>query len=255
MEQKTADFQGKKIFILYPHSVIHEGMLDILIMEGYETYILRDHNRARKLLERFPDSIMFINIDEGLKEEDWDCYIREILRDPKTKDCRLGIMSYNADKDLMQKYLIDLSLPCGYVQLKLGIQESTRIILEVLGSIEARGRRKFIRADCTGDFNANLNYKEEDTLYRGKLLDISSAGFAAKIERFGDFPVNSLLRNVQMRLHSGLFMIDIVLMGRRQDKTDTYIFLFGGKLSPEHKLIIHRYIKLCLQKYVEGLDL
>lgn len=255
MEQKTLDFQGKKIFILYPHSVIHEGMLDILIMEGYETYTLRDHNRARKLLERFPGSIMFINIDEGLKEEEWECYVQEILGNPKTQGSQLGILSYNADKNLMRKYLIDLSLPCGYVQLKLGIQESTRIILDVLAVIEARGRRKFIRADCESDFNANLNYKEEETLYRGKLLDISSAGFAANVEGLGNFPAKALLRNVQIRLHGGLFMIDIVLLGKKQDKTNSYVFLFGSKLSPEHRLIIHRYIKMCLQKYIEGLDL
>jgi hypothetical protein len=67
MEQLPGE--GKKIFLLHPHSVIREDMLDILIMAGYETYTVLDEKRARKLLEKFPGSIMFINIDEGLKEK------------------------------------------------------------------------------------------------------------------------------------------------------------------------------------------
>jgi hypothetical protein len=60
MEQQL-DALGKKIFLLYPHSVIHDEMPDILIMAGYETYTVQDEKRARKLLEKFPGSIMFIN--------------------------------------------------------------------------------------------------------------------------------------------------------------------------------------------------
>jgi len=149
--------QGKKIFLLRPHSVIHQEMLDVLIMAGYETYTIINEEKARKLLKKFPGSIMFINIDEGLSEPEWEVYIRQILIDEDTKTCRLGIMSYNQDKSLMQKYLMEISVPCGYIQLKLGLNESTKIILAALEANEARGRRKFIRAEWEDDLNAQLN--------------------------------------------------------------------------------------------------
>jgi L-rhamnose mutarotase len=252
MEQQS-DALGKKIFLLYPHSVIHEEMLDILIMAGYETYTIQDEKRARKLLEKFPGSIMFVNIDEGLKEKEWEAYIRDIMENPKTRDSQLGIMSYNQDRDLMQKYLMDLSVPCGYIQLKLGLQESTRIILSALEANEARGRRRYLRASCDEDVNTTMNYKGENATYHGKILDISSAGIAAKLEKFEDLPVNSLLRNIQLKLRGSILMTDMILMGRRQDNPLIHILLFDPKMSKDNKLIIHRYIKQCLQKYIDTL--
>lgn len=252
MDQQL-DAQGKKIFFLYPHSVIREEMLDILIMAGYETYTLLDEKKARKLLAMFPGSIMFINIDEGLKEHEWEAYTREVMEDPKTKDSRLGIMSYNQDRALMQKYLMDLAIPCGYIQLKLGLQESTKIILNALEANEARGRRKYLRADCQDDIHATMNYKSDTGIFYGKILDISSAGIAARIEKFANLPSNSLLREVQLKLRGGLIMTDMILMGRRHDNQAVYILLFGSKMNQENKLIIHHYIKQCLQKYIDDL--
>ena len=251
----TSDSSSRKIFLLYPHSVIRDDMLDILIMAGYETYTLVDEKKAQKLLSKFPESILFINIDEGLKEEDWEIYIRGILNDPKTKDARLGIMSYNQDQSLMQKYLIDMSIPCGYIQLKLGLRESTKIVLTALETIEAKGRRKCIRAECEDDISSSLNFKRDSNLYRGKILDISSAGIAARFEKMADLPANTFIKDVQLRLRGGLVMTDMIFVGHRRDNRLIYIMLFTQTISSENKLTIHRYIKQCLQKYINGLKI
>jgi hypothetical protein len=249
MEQSAA---GKKIFILYPHSVIKDELLDLLIMSGFESYVLHDYKRALKLLEKFPDSIMFINIDEGLPEKEWEAYIRGVQEEPKTKDCKLGILSYNTDQKLMQKYLMDLVVPCGYIQLKLGVKESTRIMLGALEANEARGRRKYIRAFCQEDVNATVNIKGSGGFYYGRILDISAAGIAAKFDKFEDLPPNSKLREVQLKLRGGLVLTDAILMGKRED--DVMILLFDvPRMNPDHKLTIHRFIKYTLQHYMDNL--
>jgi hypothetical protein len=247
------DMAGKKIFFLYPQSVIQDEMFDILIMAGFESYAVRDYERARKLLAYFPGSIMFINIDEGLEENEWETYIRDIQENPKTRESRLGILSYNEDQSLMRKYLMDISVPCGYIRLKLGIQASTRIILDALEANEARGRRKFIRAFCEDDRMVTMNYKDDSGMYYGKILDISSAGFAARIEKFGNFPPNSKLDGVQLRLRGGLVMTDVVVLGKRQNDRDVYILLFDSSMDVDIKLIIHRFIKQTIQKEMEQL--
>jgi hypothetical protein len=199
---------------------------------------------------------MFINIDEGLEEKKWAEYIRNIQQDPKTKDSRLGILSYNADKNLMQKYLMEIGVPCGYIQLKLGLQTSAKIMLEALRANEAKGRRKFIRASCEDDTTATMNYKSpEGPTYYGKLLDISSAGIAAKIEKFGDYPPNSKLREVQLKLRGTLVLTDVILIGNRRDDKNEWIFLFDPKMAQNHKLVIHRFIKQSLQRYIDQLDI
>ena len=252
MEQEQSA-AGKKIFLLYPHSVIRDSMLDTLIMAGFETYTLVDENKARKLLGKFPDSIMFVNIDEGLRESEWEQYMKGVMCDPKTKGSRMGIMSYNQDKDLMRKYLMELAIPCGYIQLKLGLVESTKIIITALEANEARGRRKCIRADCHDDINASVNYKGDTGVYRGRLMDISVSGVAVKFDDIVNMPVNSQLKSVQLRLRGGLVLSDMILMGQRHDDKRVCILLFGSKLSNDDKYVIHRYIKMCLQKYIDQL--
>jgi hypothetical protein len=252
MEAMEQSVTGKKIFILHPHSVIRDEMFDLLIMAGFESYVLHDHKRALKLLAKFPDSIMFINIDEGLPEKEWESYIRGIQEDPKTKDCKLGILSYNTDQKLMQKYLMDLAVPCGYIQLKLGVKESTKIMLSALEANEARGRRKYIRAFCQDDINAVVNIKGVGGFYYGRILDISAAGFAAQFDKFEDLSPNTMLREVQLKLRGGLVLTDAVFMGKREDKV--VILLFDvTKMNPDHKLTIHRFIKYTLQHYMDNL--
>jgi len=243
---------GKKIFILYPHSVIRDELLDMLIMAGFESYVIHDHKKAAKLLAKFSDSIMFINIDEGMNEAEWETYIRGIQEAPQTKNCRLGILSYNTDQKLMEKYLMKLSVPCGYVQLKLGIKESTKIMLAALEANEARGKRKFIRVSCEDELIATVNYKGPSGLCYGKILDISANGIAVRFDNSGNLPLKTLIREMQLNLRGSLALIDAVLMGKRQD--NAYIFLFDiTKMKPEHKMAVFRFIKYKLQHYIDNL--
>ncbi|MDR1107452.1 MAG: PilZ domain-containing protein [Spirochaetaceae bacterium] len=253
MEQ--TDLLGKKIFFLYPHSVIQDGLLDVLIMSGFETYTLYDHQRARRLLVKFPGSIMFINIDQGLSEKEWEAYIRDIQQDPALSTTRLGILSYNTDQALMQKYLMDLAIPCGYIQLKLGLKASTQIILAALQANEAKGRRKYIRAFCVDDSYATMNYKGPDGMYYGKLLDISSAGIAVKFDQPLITAGNALLRDIQLKLRVALIMTDGILMGGMAAKPKTGVILFDPKMNQDDKLAIHHYIKQRLQYYIDHLEI
>ncbi|MDR0403761.1 MAG: PilZ domain-containing protein [Treponema sp.] len=251
MEQ--AGLSGKKIFILYPHSVIQEEMLDILIMAGFEAYVIHDHKRALKLLIRFPESIMFINIDAGLSEKEWEAYIRGVQESPKTKESKLGILSYNTDQKLMQKYLMDIAVPCGYIQLKLGIKESTRIMLSALEVNEARGRRKFIRADCSDEPNATVNIKSGAGMYYGKILDISAAGIAARFDTIDEHAASEILKGVQLKLRGSLMLVNMTFMGKRAD--NVCVLLFDAKTDPDHKLVVHRFIKYTLQRYIDHLSI
>jgi hypothetical protein len=223
-------------------------------MNEYETYVLKDHERARRILKKFPGSIMFINIDEKLKEKEWETYIKGIQADKEIEEPRLGILSYNTDRELMRKYLLDLSVPCGYIQLKLGVKESTRIILEALKANEAKGRRKYIRVPCEDDTRATLNYKSDAGIFHADLLDISSAGVAVKSPDFAAFKPNTLLRGIQLKLRGSLVLVDGVLMGNRSDAPDVWVLLFDPKMDNAAKTGIQKYIKLSLQRYMDGLQ-
>jgi hypothetical protein len=101
-----------------------------------------------------------------------------------------------------------------------------------------------------------VSYKEEHKFFHGKILDISSAGIAAKFDKTTDRPLSAPpLQNVQLKLHGGIVMVDMHLIGQRSDDRYVQILLFDSRMSTDHKLVIHRYIKQCLQKYINGLKL
>ena len=243
---------GKKVFILYPHSVIQEDLIYTLINHEYEVYLLKDHNRALKLLEKFNDSILFINIDERLDEEQWEEYIRGILRNPSLKDVRIGILSYNNDEELKRKYLMDIGVPCGFIQLKLGIAQSTKIILTALEANEAKGRRKYVRVNCDIDQNAQFNVRVYDTVISGKIIDISSIGMAVHFQTDPQLQKNTLLEGIQLRLRSSLVNLSGVVLGFRDTKPKVYVVLFTPKTPTAEKEKIRRYIIHSLQSYIDG---
>jgi hypothetical protein len=196
---------------------------------------------------------MFINIDEGLKEPEWEAYIKDIKEKPETKDTKIGILSYNTDQKLMQKYLMKVGVECGYVQLKLGVKESTRIMLTALEANEARGRRKFIRAECADDSTSTANIKSGTGFFNGKILDISAVGIAAKFDKPIEYNTNQVIPGVQMRLHGSILMTDMIFMGKRAD--NVAVLLFDPKMPADKKLLVHRYIKQCLQRFMDNLKI
>jgi hypothetical protein len=154
----------------------------------------------------------------------------------------------------MQKYLMDIAVPCGYIQLKLGIKESTRIMLGALEANEARGRRKYIRAFCEDDALATVNFKNDTgIIYNGKILDISAAGIAAKFTAVRDFSPNEVLREVQLKLHGTLLLIDMIFMGKRQNDNVVILLFDARKLAQGKKTIVHHFIKYTLQHYMDNL--
>ncbi len=243
---------GKKVFFLFPHSVIKDDLITTLTANEYESYILKDHERAYRILREFPDSILFINIDEGLSEPEWEAFVTRIRGDPDLKEVRIGILSYNTDQELMRKYLMELSIPCGYIQLKLGIKESTKIILDALRANEAKGRRKFIRVSCAGDDGASLNYKTNNGIIHAKLLDLSSAGTAVMSKEFSAFQPKTLLKRVQLKLRASLVLVDAVHLGTRKDSPEISVLLFDPKTDEAAKMNIQRFIMQSLQRYIDS---
>ena len=242
---------GKKVFFLYPHSVIQDELVEQMLDDEYEVYLLRDHAKALRILQQNPDSICFINIDEGLKEKEWEEYVRNLLSGENVSGILVGILSYNSDKDLMQKYLMDVGVPCGYIQLKLGLEESAAIIRKVLIANEARGRRRYVRAVCEHDPLSQVNITTATGTKTGNIVDISSVGISCSFEEDPLLARNMLLKDMQLVMRGARVKTAGVIFGFREDLMKRYVILFKG-LSNESKKKIRKYIYSALQQTIEN---
>jgi len=244
---------GKKVFFLYPPSVIRDGMIARLLEQEFEVYMLNDHASAVSLLNHWSDAIIFINIDAGLTEPEWEAWIKRIMENPLTAGVKVGIVSYNSNEELHKKYLMDIGIQCGFVKLKLGADESTRILLATLKAVEAKGRRKFVRANCAADQMSTVNVREGRVNVTGNLNDISVVGFSCTFSPDPFFKKNTLLQDIQLKLRGSLLIVEAIVFGTRTDENGTtYVMLFTQHLDQISRQKIRGYIQTALQMEIEG---
>jgi len=252
MEQ--SENYGKKVFFLYPHSVIQEDLVEHIVQNEFEVYLVNNHSRLLPVLKKFPGSILFINIDARLKESEWEEYVRTIMQTPETASTQIGILTYNDDKELAKKYLMDLMIPGGYIQLKLGLKESTKIILKTLIANEARGKRRFVRVACPVNTVNEFNVGMYEKMYTGYIKDISSAGMACYFYDSVDLPVKTVLERMQLKLKRRIVMVNGVIAGKREDQNGmVYVILFSQYISTDAKQKLTGFVNNTLQAQMNRL--
>ena len=243
-----AALRGRKVFFLYPHSVLNEDLMVDILANEYEVYGIRDHEAAVKVAEANPGSIFFINIDESLRESQWEAWIRRLVSQPSTASTRVGILTYNPDPELARKYLIEVGIPCGYIQLKLGLAEGKDIILRTLAANEARGRRRFVRARCADPRKAAFNVTVRGSHLTGQILDLSVAGMACRFDSTAHLRPHELMEDVQLRLRGTLCRLAGSLIGSPHGDADRILLMFRAPLTDDVRSKIHRFIFLTLQE-------
>jgi hypothetical protein len=247
-DPETAGSRGRKVFFLYPHSVLNEDLLIEILSNEYEIYGLRDHETAAKLAAVFGGSIFFVNIDEALKGLLWEAWIRRIMSTPATASARIGIMTYNPDPELARKYLMEIGIPCGFIQLKLGLAEGKAIILRTLEANEARGRRRYVRAQFSDQRQASFNVTIRGAHVTGAILDISIAGMSFRLDSTVHLKPQEVLDDVQLRMKGTLCKVRGSYAGAAQGGADRSLLMFHTPMPEDAGEKIHRFIFMSLQE-------
>ena len=244
---------GRAVFFLYPPSVLEEQLVQIVVQAEYEVYLLKDHRKAARLLSSYPDAIVFVNIDEKIRDTNWESYVTRLMSERATSRVRIGILSYNSDPDLARHYLIDLSVPCGFIQLKLGLKESARILLAVLEANEARGKRKHVRAPIPSNARVTFNIKSGRTLYRGRIRDISSAGMACLFDERPDYKAGDTIDDLQLNLRGRHIGVSGSVVGVREtDEGLLYVIMFSSATDSTTRHRLFDFIHDTLQSRMDA---
>ena len=244
---------GKKIFFLYPTAVVQNRIIVELAQQEYETYIAKDKDTLRRVLKKYPDSIVFVDINEGQPEKEWDAWVSGVMNAPETRDIAIGIVTANDDELIKRKYLILLKVPCGYTVLKFDLDKAITHIIDILQGANAKGRRKYLRAITGSEANATLNLPLNGMFVNGHIKDISVVGFSCVLEGNPDIAKNTLLKNIQVKLQSSLLKTEGIVIGSRMDdKEKAYVFLFTQRIDPEVRTKIRKYIQHNLQTKMDA---
>lgn len=226
-------------------------MIQFLVSAQYEAGILRDIRKMPSLLERFPHSIIYFHIDSGMRESEWERYVRSIIADREKHRCSVGIVSYNENPALARKYLMDIGVDCGFVRLNLGFQESARILMRALDSAEAKGGRRYIRARVP-EGKGNINLSIGGRIVPGELVDVSAVGLAAFLPNA--YPVGAVLPDVQLRLWGSLVLLSARVEGVRVFNTKRLsVLLYQTPVLPQTRGKIFTFVRRVVQHEIDSL--
>jgi len=250
--EAISDISGKKIFFLYPSVVVQNRIIPELVQQEHEVYVAKDKDSLKRILKKYPNSVLFVDINEEMAEKEWEMWITAIMKSPEMKDVSIGIVTANDDELIKRKYLLTVKVPCGYTTLKFELDKAITRIFEVLQKVNAKGRRKFIRATMDKDANATVNLPFQGMFIKGRIKDISVAGFSCTLESDPEIPKNTLLRDIQVKLQSNILKLEGIVFGSRMDgKEKVYVFIFTQRVDHDTRARIRRFIQQSMQSKMD----
>ncbi|MDR3020831.1 MAG: pilus assembly protein PilZ, partial [Treponema sp.] len=222
-----------------------------LIQQEYEVYIAKDHTRLGHSLKKYPDSILFINIDEAVPKEEWERWVRAVHS--SMPEVKVGVFSANNDEKLQEKYLKNLRIKCGFMILKLDMSRILDKLLELLNALNVKGRRKYLRASTERESKATMNMPLHGEFVNASIRDISVVGFSCSFESDPGLVKNEILKDIQIRLQSMLIKVEAVVFGSRTSVSQekTYVFIFTQRIDPDVRVKIRKYIQQNLQSKMD----
>jgi hypothetical protein len=247
----SPELLGKKIFFLHPSAVVQNEIAAELVQQEYEVYIIQNHATFGRALKRYPNSIVFADIDERMSEQNWETWIRDTMAEnPGTG---IGILSVNDDENLQRKYINMVQVRCGFTVLRADLKASIKQILGILKAIDAKGRRKYIRATSENETLTTINLPLNGTFVNGTIKDISAVGLSCAFAEDPNLAKNVLFKDIQIKLQSTLLKVEGIVFGSRMDGlTKIYVILFTNRIDPEVQTKIRKYIQSNIQTKMDA---
>jgi hypothetical protein len=246
----SSEMTGKKIFFVYPTGSVQQQIVTELVQQEYEVYIAKDSTKLARALSKYPDSILFINIDEGMSVDNWGNWINSILT--ALHDIKIGVFSNNTDTDIREKQIKDLHIRCGYMTSKVDMSKTVQEVLDILNKMNVKGRRKYLRSTITKENAATINMPHDDVYINGEIKDISVVGVSCCFTIDPGLKKNTLFKNVQIKLQGMLLKVEAVVFGSRSDNgLNIYVMLFTQRINPDVRTKIRKYIQQDLQNKMD----
>ncbi|MDR3172855.1 MAG: pilus assembly protein PilZ [Treponema sp.] len=246
MNEDTVDILGKKVFFLYPSAMIKNTIIQELIQQEYEVYVVKNHEALLRYLKRDSAAVVFININEGLDKVRWEEWVRSVLGSGGASQIRIGILTNTNDDALRNKFVSEIGVQCGFTVVKSDVSVALRQILESLRVAEAKGRRKYLRAGK--EIGASINLPMNNTFVNGQVKDISAVGFSCVLDQNPTLAKNALLQNIQLKLQGRILKVEGIVYGSRDEGQDRcYVFIFTQRVDSDTRAKIRESIQQHLQ--------
>lgn len=209
-EEEKKDLFGHKIFFLYPSYSFQTDILQRLRTMEYEVYTIQDYRLVRNILFKNRNSILYVNIDLIFNTATWVNFLYMLQEQDSLASNKFGIITEKADTNTIKNIELQVKHEAGIIRLENDSEENVRNIVKQLDSMDAKGRRQYVRANCLDDKIAEVFWLTNNTMFKLKIIDISAAGLAVIIpeKQKNSFKPGQLLQNINLMIKGKPMPID-----------------------------------------------
>lgn len=245
---------GRKVFFVNPPFVVEKKLSEWLKDQEYEVYLIKDYRDAKSVLRYYEHAMCFIFIDDGLSLRGWFNFIKSFEEEELLKSIYIGIMAHKTPEASVQKFIMNLKLPGGYVNLGEEPEVALKQLEGILELNGAKGERKFLSLTCN-NLEALTGYIAYGSkLYSMSFENISSIGITCSLppDLAGMLKKGTILNNVALSLGRWSVITEcVVLSVNTMGDKIIAVLLFSLNTPAEVKSSIRRFIYDVLNKHLD----
>ena len=108
-------------------------------------------------------------------------------------------------------FISELQLDAGILSQTLEPEPLFHEIVKAIDAKNAKGMRKYVRANCINEPNADILWVKDNRMFKLKIIDISSVGIAAKLSigQANAVFINQIIENVTLNLKNVQIVVDL----------------------------------------------
>ncbi len=254
MESNESVDLGKKVFFLNPPFDFKKIIVPVLSDKEYEVCVINSYKHAKAILRAHKDSVCFVCIDGEMPIDHWYNFIVSFNDDETLSTIFLGVMSAHARTSDKNHFLLNASIPAGFISLVAKKDDLISTIEGILRINNAKGVRKYVRVDCGSDKLISAQCILAGSQHIFRIENISSAGLlcTAPTNLAPAVTANMLLKDFLLNLRSQKIRCNTVVLKSFINNGKLFIVLLFTKGLPFNaKASIQAYIRFFLQNTIE----
>lgn len=242
---------GRKVFFLFPERLLAQGLIDKVVRNQYEAYVISNPEKIGPVMEAFPGSLFILDPQGASCPNNWDDGLKNWLSLKGIGDCRFYVVDLEQEE---QFELADSSASVFSLSIGADKVQNTGTILHILDESSAMGQRKFIRFGNFGVTIAECSIEVEGQLEEGFVHDISAAGlscsFQKELKLARGTKIVSLITKLEGREFS--FSGEVSLI-RNIDGKPIYVIMFDRRSIVHQREALEDFIYYSLQQKMDSI--
>ncbi|MBQ4378737.1 MAG: hypothetical protein II821_06030 [Treponema sp.] len=251
MADEGKSIYGRKVFFVAPSVSFEQQVLERLRLMEYEVYAIDDYRKAKPLLRKNADSICFCMTDSQLTSKGWHNFIKSFENENVFSPLDMGVIMHLMPADKQANFEAGLQLEAGILDANKDPEQLFHDIVRAMDAKNAKGMRKYVRANCLNETQADLLWLKDNRMFKLKIIDISAVGIAAKLSagQANAVFINQVIEGVTLNLKSVQVGVDIQITAiKSAGDYLLVVIMFNATTTPEAINKIRAYIAETLQE-------